>query len=671
MSNFLTTDQWQEFCYLSAGNFVDFESNVWKALNIAVRNYIGNQSDQQRVALKKAMEDFLKAKAGRDSKRNKFGIIEAIYKYINDPKLFCISAPLKGANTADFLSPYLSRAKIGYKPGEDKKWKDSIGKVCKQAKKELKSHLTTSKEDSTPTKQEESTDQKSAESKKGGGNSQLLVSVKEAIKKQINDILTQLKEQFESQVDISTLTEKISENFFKLMVEELKNDLESMIPYFGLAKEGSKAVKGIISTATNVVKHNKFSSGVVFMDSSNRDVTACLGAVDVLLKQIIAEKAAQAAVSSANFAFGVAAAVGTGGIDIASTVTGAASITLKFFYLVGGFVATYFAMEDANLLLEKGDLKSIREAINKFPLLGAHVIVNLYPTESDFANYGSVKDVFIFFDIEDQSKPPFDEPLLQLYYLKTKSIKESATAILNKSHFRVELAQQITKKPEKDWQRGLNIYLRKRGFFYMALIIAENFSLYEHVEKALKKYLGEIGGGSGFLGYRILGGGGNKNILGVSWQSQESEKAVALLDAIIKIDNISTKQIAEIVSYQKTLNCTHLLLASYNAEAEQFVDYKQTSTYKRFEECKENSFALLRIVQYLLGFPLEDEYQLNVNDETLRGLNKSELPVRLKIKSRFQIMLLFEYQQWVRKIVSGRAELNCKDFSVVTRILPT
>jgi hypothetical protein len=330
-----------------------------------------------------------------------------------------------------------------------------------------------------------------------------------------------------------------------------------------------------------------------------------------------------------------------------------------------------------------------------FPLLGAFVIVKLYPNDSVFDDQDRSKDVFILFDIVEQLKPPFDEPLIQLYRFKTKSIIDSAKEIVAKSHFEVTdvpptpvpipdepnavdprqyfnkwyiltLARKLSRK-----KRLLKINLMKSLFFNMALIVTENFRLYEHVNKALKKYRGEIGGGSGFLGYRILGGGGNKNILGVSWQSQESEKAVALLDAIIKIDNISSKQIVEIVIYQERLFGYDLLFAAYIAEAEQFVDYKQTSTFERFKECKEKSFALLRIVQYLLGFPLEDEYQLNVNDETLRSLNKGELPVRLNIKSRFQSMLLEEYQQWVRNVIKTRQLYNRSDFPVVKRTLPT
>ena len=773
MSNFLTTEQWQEFCNLSDNSVRDFNisGTPWTKLDTAVRDYIGNQGDQQRVALKKAFDNFIKRKGGifdnaegkKDikTKRNHFGIILALNTYINEiaPR-GTPPATSQGANTTDVLSPYLLKAKIKYKQSKDKEWKDSIKKEWKKIYKDLKKQASEIKESilktgedfaaslgdyapkldptikasfesfenalrgaassvsgatssvsgtvssfanalrtfgGTPktTKQEGPQEQNIDESGKVPDKGKLIAAVQGLIKKQISSILDELTTQFSSSLDTSTLTNIIFNEFWDQMKEEITSDLESIIPYYGLAKEGAKALKHIKKTATRVGELIEYDTAVKFLNPSNKDVVVCLDSVDLLLKQIAAETAAKAAVASANFAFGVAAAVGTAGIDVASSITGTVTAGIKFLYLVSGFVGTYFAMEEANRLLNVGNLGSVQKAMKIFPLLGAFVIVKLYPDNFPFDDQDRSQDVFILFDIVEQLKPPFDGPLIQLYQHKTQSIIKSAKFIVDKSHFKVTnvpptpvpipdepnavdprpyfnkwyiltLARKLARK-----KRELKINLMKSLFFNMALIVTENFRLYEHVDKALKKYRGEIGGSSGFLGYRILGGGGNKNILGVSWQSQESEKAVALLDAIIKIDNISSKQIVEIVSYQERLFGYDLLFAAYIAEAEQFVDYKQTSTYKRFEECKEKSFALLRIVQYLLGFPLEDEYQLNVNDETLRSFNKGELPVRLNIKSRFQSMLLQEYQQWVQNGIKTRLLYNRSDFPVVMRILPT
>ena len=777
MSNFLTTEQWQEFCNLSNDSIRDFNfsGTPWTKLDTTVRNYIGNQGDQQRVALKNAFDIFIKEKGGIfdiadgkkgiNTKRNHFGIILALNTYINEiAPAGTPPATTNTANTNDVLTPYLFKAKIKYKRGKDKEWKDSIKKEWKKIYKDLKEQASEIKnsilktgEDfaaslgdyaptldptikagfksfenalrgaassakssvsgaassvsgaassfanamrtfgGTPktTKQEGPQEQNIDESAKEPDKSKLIAAVQGLIKKQISSILAELTTQFSSSLDTSTLTNTIYSEFWDQMKEEITSDLESIIPYYGLAKEGAKAFKHIKQTAKRVGKLIEYGTAVKFLNPSNKDVVACLDSVDLLLKQIAAETAAKAAVASANFAFGVAAAVGTAGIDVASSITGTVNVGIKFLYLVSGFVGTYFAMEEANRLLNVGNLGSVQKAMGIFPLLGAFVIVKLYPNDSVFDDQDRSKDVFILFDIVEQLKPPFDEPLIQLYRFKTKSIIDSAKEIVAKSHFEVTdvpptpvpipdepnavdprpyfnkwyiltLARKLARK-----KRLLKINLMKSLFFNMALIVTENFRLYEHVDKALKKYRGEIGGGSGFLGYRILGGGGNKNILGVSWQSQESEKAVALLDAIIKIDNISSKQIVEIVSYQERLFGYDLLFAAYIAEAEQFVDYKQTSTFERFKECKEKSFALLRIIQYLLGFPLEDEYQLNVNDETLRNLNKGELPVRLNIKSRFQSMLLQEYQQWVQNVIKTRQLYNRSDFPVVKRTLPT
>jgi hypothetical protein len=775
MSNFLTTEQWQEFCNLSNDSFRDFNfsGTPWTKLDTAVRNYISNQGDQQRVALKKAFDKFIQDKGGilenaegkKDikTKRNHFGIILALNTYINE--IASSSTPpatSQGANTVDVLSPYLLKAKIKYKKGKGKEWKNSIKKAWKDIYDDLKGRAadiyasigqagkdfaaaaaegqaallpesvkagfksfeiacdgaarsasraaTTasnaasrfktamsfwrSKEPKTST-QNEPQEQKGSDSGSGMDTNQLVEAVKGLIQFQISQVVAELITQYSSSLPAATLTNQIFGEFWDQMKEEITSDLESIIPYYGLAKEGAKAFKHIKQTAKRVGKLIEYGTAVKFLNPSNKDVVACLDSVDLLLKQIAAETAAKAAVASANFAFGVAAAVGTAGIDVASSITGTVTVGIKFLYLVSGFVGTYFAMEEANRLLNLGNLGSVQKAMDIFPLLGAFVIVKLYPNDSVFDDQDRSKDVFILFDIVEQLKPPFDEPLIQLYRFKTKSIIDSAKEIVAKSHFEVTdvpptpvpipdepnavdprqyfnkwyiltLARKLSRK-----KRLLKINLMKSLFFNMALIVTENFRLYEHVNKALKKYRGEIGGGSGFLGYRILGGGGNKNILGVSWQSQESEKAVALLDAIIKIDNISSKQIVEIVIYQERLFGYDLLFAAYIAEAEQFVDYKQTSTFERFKECKEKSFALLRIVQYLLGFPLEDEYQLNVNDETLRSLNKGELPVRLNIKSRFQSMLLEEYQQWVRNVIKTRQLYNRSDFPVVKRTLPT
>jgi len=775
MSNFLTTDQWQEFCSLSNDSVRDFSlrETSWQKLDAAVRNYISNQGDQQRTALETAFAKFIKDKSGifdnaegkKDirTKRNHFGIILALNTYLKMDHESA-TATSQGANTADVLSPYLLKAKIKYKKGKEKEWKNSIKKEWKKIYKDLKAQASeiknsilktgedfaaalgdyaptldplikdsfTSFENAfrgaassakssvsgaassvsgtvssfanamrtfggTPktTKQEGQQEQNVDKSGKEPDKGKLITAVQGLIKNQISSIVAELTSQFKSSLDTSTLTNTIYSEFWDQMKEEITSDLESIIPYYGLAKEGAKAFKLIKQTANRVGKLIDYDTAVKFLNPSNKDVVACLDSVDLLLKQIAAETAAKAAVASANFAFGVAAAVGTAGIDVASSFTGTVTAGIKFLYLVSGFVGTYFAMEEANRLLNVGNLKSVQEAMEIFPLLGAFVIVKLYPNDSVFDDQDRSKDIFILFDIVEQLKPPFDEPLIQLYRFKTKSIIDSAKQIVAKSHFEVTdvpptpvpipdepnpvdprqyfnkwyiltLARKLSRK-----KRLLKIDLMKSLFFNMAMIVTENFHLYEHVNKALKKYRGEIGGGSGFLGYRILGGGGNKNILGVSWQSQESEKAVALLDAIIKIDNISSKQIVEIVSYQERLFGYDLLFAAYIAEAEQFVDYKQTSTFERFKKCKEKSFALLRIVQYLLGFPLEDEPQLNVNDETIRSLNKGELPVRLNIKSRFQSMLLEEYQQWVQNVIKTRQLYKSSDFPVVKRTLPT
>jgi len=766
MSNFLTIEQWNEFCSLSNDSVRDFSirETPWQKLDAAVRTYIGNQGDQQKTALKKAFDNFIQGK--RDgifdnaegkkdirTKRNHFGIILALNTYLNMDHESA-TATSQVANTTDVLSPYLLKAKIKYKKGKEKEWKNSIKKEWKKIYKDLKEQASEIKKSilkrgedfaaalgeyaptldptikdsfksfenafrgaassakssvsgaassvsgavssfanamrtfgGTPktTKQEVPQEQNIDESGKEPDNNQLIAAVQGLIKNQISSIVAELTTQFSSSLDTSTLTNTIYSEFWDQMKEEITSDLESIIPYYGLAKEGAKAFKHIKKTATRVGKLIEYGTAVKFLNPSNKDVVACLDSVDLLLKQIAAETAAKAAVASANFAFGVAAAVGTAGIDVASSITGTVTAGIKFLYLVSGFVGTYFAMEEANRLLNVGNLESVQEAMKIFPLLGAFVIVKLYPNDSAFDDQDRSKDIFILFDIVEQLKPPFDEPLIQLYRFRTKSIIDSAKEIVAKSHFEVTdvpptpvpipdepnavdprpyfnkwyiltLARKLARK-----NRLLKINMEQTLLFNNALIIAENHRLHRNIGIALTEYKKQLGGGPSVKGYRIFGGGGNTNRLGVSWQSRESKNALAVLESNLAITNDLTGKIAKIEKYISLLSGRDALLKAYSTEAERYVDSKVMDTRNIFKRCLIESSRLLLLVQYLL----------NRGPTLNQLLDKEKVVGQLKQDSRLYNLIYQAYKEWHYEFTKNRQSYNKVGFSVVIREEPT
>jgi hypothetical protein len=319
-----------------------------------------------------------------------------------------------------------------------------------------------------------------------------------------------------------------------------------------------------------------------------------------------------------------------------------------------------------------------------FPLLGAFVIVKLYPDNFPFDDQDRSQDIFILFDIIEQLKPPFDGPLIQLYQHKTQSIIKSAKFIVAKSHFEVtdvpptpvpipDEPKAVDPRPYfNKWyiltlarklareKRLLKINMEKTLLFNMALIIAENHRLHENIRLALTEYKKQLGGGPSVKGYRIFGGGGNTNRLGVSWQSLESKRSLALLESSLAINNQLTKTIAKIEKDIFLLSDEVDLLKAYLTEAERYVDSKVMDTRNLFERCLKDSYRILRLVQYLLSkVPLD---QL---------IDKEEVPGRLKQDSRLYNLIYQAYKKWYFDVTKKRQEYNVIKFPVVIREEPT
>ena len=689
MSNFLTMPQWDKFCSLVAKTT---NRKEWTNLNQAVREYIDNPSNGI-FNLSNKLDIFIKVKSinpGQIFKtdRNKFNMIWAIKEYVSESKYYnAISASPIGVNMTDVLSSICKYAEIQYKKDIEKKWKEDIKKsfneiinsplvqgvgqsifavakstqigqvyeVYKVYKAAILLHNIDSK--SGQTQDESSAGNKSSPPTLEEVKAQLKVYIETCT----NEILIAAKESYISKLDIAGLKFAICNDFWNQIQDFTFETQMSMIPYLGLVFDGIKVGKNIKKVSKAIVQVLAVRTTTDFLQPTNQDVVGCLDSVEQLLKQIAIEEIASASLSSVKLGIGIAAAVGTGGLDIASTVVGLTASSVKFLYLLSGFVLTYFAKAEANRLLLIGDIVSIRKAMGIFPLLGAHVIVKLYPEDIDTEDYESAKNIFFLFDIKEQLKEPFGGPLIQLYQDVTKDIKKNSIAILQKSHFEVKSPISIFKKLKIDWRKIYIIRMQKSLFFNKALEIAENHDLAVSIDLALKEYKKQIGSGSSFFGIRIYGGGGgNVNFLGNSFQSQESKKAVEILESnlcsskfLLQIKNINT--------YINDLKHKDQLTAAYLWEAKLYVINGVNTTSDLFNSCLIESGYFLGLVKFLLNRGSSDPS----NFIAPRNLG------RLKQGSRLYGLINDAYTKWFLNVNNKRQMYNNRGFIVALRDEPS
>jgi len=444
-------------------------SAEWDELDAAVRAFSVDQSnDELFQRLKTATESFVRLKTAQDgvmtTSRDTQGVITALRAYVSDnPPVMSDSAieaakEIIRANKQAFFRT-LACAQIQYKSSKKLEMaialhEDGTGfhqslraiRGVDQAADSLRRSLPSS----SPSASSSSSmiPGSTAFSDIGSSVSRALPSIPGNIGTQASNMASQvsgsmMKMDWDGIIrDICSVGESIPDvvlhELKELLGRQLFDSISSAVPYLGTIKEGA----AVMSSLKTIAMHEVNTYRVHSTRSYGRpgDVQSSIDAMIRVLNSERVDLGVELAGSSATFAAGIGTLGADGGA--VQVITSVAVTGAKLLRTIYSFVADHVAMTETNKMLKSagGAHLTLLETLQKFPLLGAHVIKTLETSSVLELNIMEINQPFFKYMTEQNNQ-------------KIQTIRATACRMIEDSRFEIVQSELATLTYERNKQK--------------------------------------------------------------------------------------------------------------------------------------------------------------------------------------------------------------------------